>query len=64
LNDYGFDDGLLNVTTSDEEIQRKIDLIIDPNSRQKIQSAIIAKSVEMKRLSEEMWSRVFKVLGA
>jgi polysaccharide pyruvyl transferase WcaK-like protein len=63
FHDYGFDDGLLDVTTRDEEIHRKIDMVIDPDSRQEIQAVITAKSEELKKLSEKMWARVFEVLG-
>lgn len=63
FHDYGFDDGLLDSTTSYKEIYKKIDMIIDPDSRQEIQSVIIARSREFKKLSEEMWSMVFELLG-
>jgi len=63
LNDYGFHDGFLDVTASDEEIHRKIDLIVEPQSRQKIISEAMLKSNKLKRQSEEMWNKVFDVLG-
>lgn len=63
FKDYGFEDGLLDVTASDGEIREKITMIIDSQSRQKIQSTITSKSEELKKKSEEMWTGVFKVLG-
>jgi polysaccharide pyruvyl transferase WcaK-like protein len=61
--DYGFEDGLLDVMEEDEAIRRKIDLIIEPVSRPKIQEEITARSNELKKQVEEMWDTVFEVLG-
>ncbi len=63
FHDYGFAEGMLDVGASDEEIHRKIDLIIDPDSRQQIQSVINIKSEKLKKLTEEMWARVFEVVN-
>ncbi|MFW6011333.1 MAG: polysaccharide pyruvyl transferase family protein [Desulfosalsimonas sp.] len=63
FNDYGFEDGLLDVMEEDEEIRRKIDLIIEPVSRPEIQEEITARSNELKKQAEEMWNTIFEVLG-
>jgi polysaccharide pyruvyl transferase WcaK-like protein len=62
FKDYDFEDGLLDVLGSEEEIRNKIDLIIEPQSRKKIQSSIIARSDELKKESEKMWHMVFETL--
>lgn len=61
--DYGFDEGMLDLMDSDEVLHKKINLIIDPESRVEIQSTITAKSEELKKRSKEMWSQVLKVLN-
>lgn len=63
FKDYGFDDGLLCVIANDEEVRKKIDLIVEPASRQAIKSVITSKSEDLKKKSQEMWAEVFKVLG-
>lgn len=63
FQDYGFDDGLMNILATEEEIRKKIDLIINPQSRKQIQSTITSKSEELKKKSEDMWAGVFKTLG-
>jgi colanic acid/amylovoran biosynthesis protein len=63
FKDYDFEDGLLDVTIDEKDIRKKIELIIDPDNRQKVQSVIIAKSNELKQQSENMWSKVFEILG-
>lgn len=63
LDEYGFSDGLLDVMASDEEIYRKIDLIVESNSREKIRPIVMARSKKIKQQSEEMWTMVFDALG-
>jgi len=54
---------LMDVTMSEKQIQDKIDLIIQPQSRDEIQKMINSRSEELKRLSEKMWDDVFGVIG-
>ncbi len=63
LEDYGFGEGLMDVKASKKEIHKKIDLIIDTGSKQKIRTNISEKSDTQKQLSEEMWQEVFYCLS-
>lgn len=63
FHDYGFEEGLLDVTSSEEEIKKKIDYIIEPSSKDEIQSIITARSNELKSQSMQMWDTVFEALG-
>ena len=62
FEDYGFADGLLDVTASKEEVHKKIDLIIDEANKSKIKNIIESRSIELKKLSEQMWDDVMRVL--
>jgi colanic acid/amylovoran biosynthesis protein len=61
FEDYGFNEGLIDVTMSEEEIRQKIDLIIDPQSKGRIKSTIATSSKGLKINSLNMWDEVFKV---
>ena len=63
FEDYGFSDGVIDVTTNDDEIKKKIDLIADPDSKIAIKKTITEKSKELKNLSENMWRDVFECLN-
>ena len=63
FQEYGFDEGLLDVMADRDEIIKKINLIIDPYSKRQIQLMITTKSNELKKKSEIMWAKVFKLLG-
>lgn len=62
FTDYGFDNGLLDLKSSDDEIYKKIDLIIDPKSKINIKKILECKSIELKKLSEQMWNDVMMIL--
>lgn len=62
FEDYGFNEGLLDVTASDDEIHKKIDSIIKEESKVKIKKSIAEKSTDLKRQSRQMWDEVFDVL--
>jgi colanic acid/amylovoran biosynthesis protein len=60
FEDYGFPEGLVQVTTDEAEIKRKIDLITDDAAR--IQTLIQARTEQLKQQSEQMWQQVFAVI--
>lgn len=62
FNDYGFSDGLMDVKMSEEDIKSKINLIIEPSSKEEIKKIIEINSNKLKELSEQMWDEVFKVI--
>lgn len=62
FEDYGFGNGLLDVTENNEETYKRIDLIINDSTKKEIKSTIDKKSKELKQSSEQMWNKVFKVI--
>ncbi len=64
FEDYGFLDGLVDVTASNKDIFAKIDLILDSSSRSKIQAEINRNALELKLESESMWRDVFSYLDS
>ncbi|MFL9813960.1 polysaccharide pyruvyl transferase family protein [Stutzerimonas sp. VN223-3] len=60
FEDYGFPDGLVEVTTDEAEIKRKIDLVTDESAR--IEALIQARTAQLKQQSEQMWQRVYAVI--
>ena len=60
FEDYGFADGLVEVTTDEAEIKRKIDLVTDESAR--IEALIQAHTAQLKQQSEQMWQQVFEVI--
>ncbi len=60
FEDYGFPEGLIEVTTDEAEIERKIDLVTDDAER--IRALIQARTDQLKQQSERMWQEVFAVI--
>lgn len=59
FEDYGFKDGVVTVLDTDEELHKKIDLLLKPESAQPLRVKLKEKSDELKKLSEQMWQLVF-----
>ena len=62
FEDYGFPCGVLDVTCSEEELHKKLDLLIEPDSKAKIEESIKKEAENLKGESERMWSEVMAVL--
>lgn len=62
FDDYGFPEGLVDVKISDAEIIKKIDSILDSESRDKIVETITENSRLLKDESKLMWDAVFNYL--
>ncbi|MDO3720306.1 polysaccharide pyruvyl transferase family protein [Marinobacter sp. chi1] len=62
FEDYGFIEGLVSVTDSDEVLRRKVDLLICEESSVALREKLNDRSGELKRLSEEMWGLVCSVI--
>lgn len=60
FEDYGFADGLIDVTASPAEIRRKLDLVTDQSTQ--IRTLIQTRTGQLKQQSEQMWQDVFKVI--
>jgi colanic acid/amylovoran biosynthesis protein len=62
FEDYGFSEGLVSVTDSDEVLKGKVDLLIRENSSVALREKLNERSEELKRLSEEMWCLVYSMI--
>ncbi|QNL51626.1 polysaccharide pyruvyl transferase family protein [Olivibacter sp. SDN3] len=63
MEDYGFVEGLLsNEDLHSEEVERKIELVIKPDTAREISEKLHQAGKKQKELSEEMWEQVFSVL--
>lgn len=63
FKDYDFEEGLVDMTMSEEEIKRKIDMLVDPQSIEAIQTRLYANASRLKKETEKMWEEVFSVLS-
>ena len=62
FEDYGFSEGLMDVMMDEGQIQKRIDLITEKESRERVQKVILEKSNQMKHLSIQMWNQVIDLL--
>ncbi|WP_415844936.1 polysaccharide pyruvyl transferase family protein [Stutzerimonas zhaodongensis] len=60
FEDYGFPEGLVQVTSDEAEIKRKLDLVTDESAR--IAALIQTRTAELKQQSEQMWQQAFEVI--
>lgn len=60
FEDYNFSNGIISVLDSDEKIREKIDFIIEPSSAEKIRNQLNDRAIDLKKLTDEMWDRVFE----
>lgn len=59
FGDYGFTEGLVSVSDSNEQLYQKIDLLIKSENSVILKRQLTKRSNELKALSEEMWQLVF-----
>jgi polysaccharide pyruvyl transferase WcaK-like protein len=64
FEDYGFGEGLIDPTASEEEIRTKIDAITDPESNHTIRGKIKANSEQLKKCSEAMWKEIVYLISS
>ncbi|MEA2019552.1 MAG: polysaccharide pyruvyl transferase family protein [Campylobacterota bacterium] len=64
FKEYGFSDGIMNVLMNDEDLYKKIDLILEVNSKRKIYDTLQKNSKILKTSSEQMWEEVFKLIDS
>ncbi|WP_164968941.1 polysaccharide pyruvyl transferase family protein [Arcobacter sp. CECT 8989] len=60
FKDYDFEEGILTLDSSVDDIRRKVDILIDENSKEKLVLKLENKSKYLKELSNQMWEKVFK----
>lgn len=59
FEDYGFSEGLVSVFDTDDQLNKKIDLLIKLEHSDLLKNQLTLKSQQLKLLSEEMWQLVF-----
>jgi polysaccharide pyruvyl transferase WcaK-like protein len=59
FEDYGFRNGLVSVMISDDNLHKKIDLLLNPESAQPLKKLLLDRSENLKKLTNEMWDLVF-----
>ncbi len=62
FEDYNFKDGILQLDASDKEIEEKIDLMLVEEKREILIDSLEVKSKELKKLSNQMWEKVFETI--
>lgn len=60
FKDYGFEEGILGLDSNKEQIESKIDMIINQESQKQLIAQLEAHSKKLKNQSEQMWKIVFK----
>jgi polysaccharide pyruvyl transferase WcaK-like protein len=60
FKDYGFEEGIIDLNSSNTEIEKKIDILIEEQSMTKLKSQLQTNSIRLKQLSNEMWNKVFE----
>lgn len=61
FNDYGFDEGIVDLSKKGEHLE-KLDLILSDISDGKIRSQLSKRSTALKALSANMWAEVFSYI--
>uniref|UniRef100_UPI0040482945 polysaccharide pyruvyl transferase family protein n=1 Tax=Algoriphagus sp. TaxID=1872435 RepID=UPI0040482945 len=64
LEDYDFSEGMIPLNGIDEKfIDEKLDTVLNPQKRPELLSKLKESSEKQKRLSEQMWEKVFDVIS-
>ena len=64
FEDYGFQEGLLNVNMSIDELRRKMDLLFDVTTNKEIVNTLKENSKNLKQQTRKMWEEVLATLKA
>jgi colanic acid/amylovoran biosynthesis protein len=62
FQDYGFEEGLLDVKGSEKAMQEKLDMITDIERQTPIRDTLLCRAAELKNKSGIMWGQVFDEL--
>ncbi len=62
FEDYDFLYGLMPVDTCREEVNSKIDVILDGQKAKEIKKTLLRSSERQKKMSQNMWDEVFRVI--
>jgi colanic acid/amylovoran biosynthesis protein len=62
MNDYGYPDGMVALASTDEELHKTIELLVDKSANAEHAARLQKQSTKLKALSEDMWVDVLKVI--
>jgi len=63
FRDYGFPAGMVSVDDADNDIEEKINLLVDEKANQQLSRSLMKESERLKWLSNKMWDEVFSVIA-
>lgn len=63
FKDYGFEDGLINVSLSQNELINKLNYLSNTEIREKMSKSLSERALIQKERAAEMWRDVFRVVG-
>jgi colanic acid/amylovoran biosynthesis protein len=64
FNDYGLEEGLLDLHVADDELYRQIDRLMDTSTRHHLIETLNEKSMQLKQQTMKMWADVLNCLSA
>jgi polysaccharide pyruvyl transferase WcaK-like protein len=62
FDDYGFSEGIIDISIEDYELYNKIDMLLSPEKYDDIQAILWQNSKEIEKEAEKMWSEVFEII--
>ena len=64
FEDYDFSDGVIDIQTEDEVLYKKMDLILNEDSKTRIKDRLIQRAKILKHGTETMWSEVIAIINS
>jgi len=58
FEDYGFSEGILDLNLSENELFKKVDILLDESKKQKIVKLLNSKNEILKKESNKMWEEI------
>lgn len=62
FQDYGFPEGIVSVEDREDEVEEKIDRVVEERSRREISIRLLENSERLMAASESMWGEVFGII--
>lgn len=62
FDEYGFSAGVLDTRDSEDTLRRRLDLLLNPASRVRIQHTLLENARALNQRAEAMWQEVFRVI--
>jgi colanic acid/amylovoran biosynthesis protein len=64
FGDYGFPEGIIDVTSGDAELEGAIGRLVDTGERERVSAGLLEAARSQKELTTGMWDSVFELLGS